>query len=148
MLQVGNLGNRGGTGRPPSAIRALLRDSFANRIATIEDIADGKPIQRTEVALKDVLPHVMCGNCAASNLVPKHPDRAAFVVIEGLVSASALDRIKAIDLTAKYGLGTTSELTVDAVRGRLEETIRIIRDILPEKQANTVLDKLDPVWRG
>lgn len=39
-LLTGNPGNKGGTGRPPDAIRATCRDSFDTRIATLEQIAD------------------------------------------------------------------------------------------------------------
>lgn len=35
-------GNQGGTGRPPSSIKALLRESFAKRIPVLEDVADDK----------------------------------------------------------------------------------------------------------
>lgn len=65
-LQRGNFGNRGGTGRPPSLVRQVCRGAFANRIATLRQIADGE--------------------------VPE---------------ASVVDRLKAIDLLGKYGLGTT-----------------------------------------
>lgn len=68
LLSGGTLGQRGGTGRPPSAIRALLRGSFEQRIRVLEEIADNG-------------------------------------------QASAADRIRAIDLLAKYSLGARSELT-------------------------------------
>jgi hypothetical protein len=38
-LQVGNPGNRGGTGRPPSAVRARCLGSFDERIHVAEEIA-------------------------------------------------------------------------------------------------------------
>ena len=54
--------NRGGPGRPPSAIREQLRGSFEQRIRVLEDIADGKEY-------------------------------------------SAADRLRAVDLLGKFGLG-------------------------------------------
>lgn len=43
-LQRGNPGNRGGTGRPPSAIREQMRGSFEERIAVLEEIADSPAV--------------------------------------------------------------------------------------------------------
>jgi hypothetical protein len=62
--------NKGGTGRPPSEIRAMLRGSFSERVKILEQIADS-------------------------------------------ADASAADRIKAVDMLAKYGLGTQQEVVGD-----------------------------------
>jgi hypothetical protein len=42
LLSGGRPGNRGGTGRPPSAMRALLSASFEQRIRILEMIADDR----------------------------------------------------------------------------------------------------------
>jgi hypothetical protein len=60
VLNVGNPGNAGGTGRPKSEIRARCAGSFDQRIAIAEEIAD-------------------------------NPD------------SSQSDRLRALDLLAKYG---------------------------------------------
>jgi hypothetical protein len=60
--------NKGGSGRPPSAIRERLRGSFEDRVRVLEEIADD-------------------------------------------TDAPMSDRMKAIDILAKYGLGTTSTET-------------------------------------
>lgn len=60
---------------------------------------------------------------------------------------SPADRMKAIDLMAKYGLGTTKELTVEHVRDRLKQTLDIIQRTLPPEQANALIAELEPVWR-
>ena len=36
------------------------------------------------------------------------------------------DRTRAIDLLAKYGLGTTKEITVEHVRDKLQDTISLL----------------------
>lgn len=59
-LKRGNPGNRGGSGRPPSEVRAKCLGSFAKRIKIAEQIADSK-------------------------------------------ESSNADRLKALDLLAKYG---------------------------------------------
>ena len=96
--------NRGGTGRPPSAIRERLRGSFDERIETLEDIADSN-------------------------------------------AESTADRIRAVDLLAKYGLGTLKEISTEDVAGRLRDTIDIIRRRLPEAEANALLNEMRGVWQ-
>jgi hypothetical protein len=44
LLKAGKAGNRGGTGAPPSAIRALCRESFSARITIAEQIADDESL--------------------------------------------------------------------------------------------------------
>jgi len=60
--------------------------------------------------------------------------------------ADPQDRIRAIDVLAKYGLGTLRELSVDEVRDRLRETITIIGQALPPQQRGAVLAQLREVW--
>ena len=92
----GNPGNRGGSGRPPSKIRAAMRESLDARIVIAEAIAD-----------------------------------------DG--DASPADRLRALDLLAKYGLGTTTTSTDvdgnDAIKaGRLtpEQRKQTIARLLTE----------------
>lgn len=61
--------------------------------------------------------------------------------------APRLERMKAVDLLAKYGLGTTKELTVEHVKDRLQQTIAAISDTLPAEQANALLARIEPIWR-
>lgn len=60
--------------------------------------------------------------------------------------ADPQDRIRAIDMLAKYGLGVTRELSVDEVRDRLRETLAVIRRALPPHQTNEILAQLRQVW--
>lgn len=60
---------------------------------------------------------------------------------------SSTDRLRAVDLLAKYGLGTTKELTVEHVRDRLQQTIAAITETLPPEQADALLAKIEPLWR-
>jgi hypothetical protein len=90
-------------GRPPSAIRALMRESFAVRIPLAEAIADNPRI-------------------------------------------SPADRLRALDLLGRYGLGTTRELSVEEVRERLTQTIVAVRAIVPARHVETLLATLRQVW--
>lgn len=60
--------------------------------------------------------------------------------------ADPQDRIRALDVLAKYGLGVTRELSVDEVRDRLRETVALIRRALPPLQANEILTQIREVW--
>lgn len=102
LLRIGNPGNVGGPGRPPSDIRAQLRGSFVERIDQLERIADG--------------------------------------------GQGVYPQLRALDVMAKYGLGTTSEVTLDDVRGRLARTLDTIRAVLPAAQAERVISALKPIW--
>lgn len=75
-----------GTGRPPDAIRARLRGSFEDRIALLEQFADG------------------------------------------LMEAPHADRLRAIDMLAKYGFGVKDEVTLvhPDVKARLDAQVQLI----------------------
>lgn len=90
-------------GRPPSAVRALLRESFAVRVPLAEALADDPTL-------------------------------------------SAADRLRALDLLARYGLGTTRELSVEDVKERLAATIAAVRALVPASHAESLLIKLREVW--
>ena len=60
---------------------------------------------------------------------------------------STVDRIRAIDLLAKYGLGTLKEISSEQVQQRLRDTIDLIRRRLPEAEANALLTEMREVWR-
>lgn len=63
------------------------------------------------------------------------------------VKYTAPDRMKAIDILAKYGLGTTKELTVEHVRDRLHQTLRAIHEVLPKEEAEKLIAHIEPIWR-
>ena len=102
-LRVGNPGNRGGPGRPPSALRARLRGSLDERVGVLEQIADDE-------------------------------------------SASHRDRIKAVDVLARYGLGTVREITIEDVREKLRITLELLRDELDEDEADHLITRLRDIW--
>lgn len=138
--------NKGGTGRPPSVIRESLRGSFADRVAVIESIADGAPIQHIRVPLIAVLPHVVCPNCGEQEMHANDPSSLLTVEFEALASASPRDRLAALDLQAKYGLGALKEVSVENVRERVGQTLDVIRTSLPTEQAVALVNALRPIW--
>lgn len=99
---------RGGTigpGRPPSAIRAALRLAFDERITVLSAIADGQPV--VKVKLGDD-------------------------TTESWVSATPADRLKALDLMAKYGLGTQVEESVDGDGQPLRRQVLVVNGVAVE----------------
>jgi len=85
--------NKGGPGRPPSALRELARESFAERLWVLEQIADGEPIVKVLRGKKQE---------------------------EVLISASPADRIKAVSELGRFGLGAAAEVDVTSGGERLQ----------------------------
>lgn len=73
----------------------------------LTSVVDGTPLVKARWDLTDVLPHCVCANCGEAQLVQADDTRT--VEVEVLVSASVKDRISAMDMQAKYGLGTSNE---------------------------------------
>ena len=57
------------------------------------------------------------------------------------------DRIRAVELMARYGFGTLTEMSVEEVRDNLTVTISVIRDFLNEDQAKELVERLRPIWQ-
>lgn len=113
-LRGGNPGNSGGkkgrSGRPPSVIREMCRGAFAQRIKILKKIADGEAIERVKLANGEEM--------------------------ETMKSADVSDRLKAIDLLGKYGLGTKQEVT-----GADDEPL-VPQGLTPDQMAATVAQLL------
>lgn len=56
------------------------------------------------------------------------------------------DRIKAVDVMLKYGLGVEHPISHDDIRGRLRATIDLIRRDLPPDVADPLLAKMSELW--
>lgn len=50
--------------------------------------------------------------------------------------------------TGKYGLGTTRELSVELVRGKVQETASLLRDRLPAPLFAALLPDLKTIWNA
>jgi len=122
-LTPGNPGNSGGkkgrSGRLPSVLRDKLRGSFQRRIKTLERIADGhfvpylpKGVKRADVCTCGKEGGPDC-SCTAATSAPM----AVFGVG---------DQLKALELLAKYGLGTT--ITETDTQGNDAVRVRLVRE--------------------
>jgi hypothetical protein len=59
---------------------------------------------------------------------------------------TATERLKALDLMARYGLGTTRDVSVEDVRDRLTATLAAIRRHLPIPEAERLVAELRGIW--
>lgn len=120
-----------GTGRPPSAIRSRLRGAFDERVAVLEEIADGI----VTINLREKCEH--CGEM---------PTRQSPLELQNLVRSVTNDRLKAIDMMAKYGMGPG--MSVDEVRDKVRATKAAADDILPPELAEQFTAELKRIWLG
>lgn len=125
LLTGGVPGNKGGTGRPPSELRAQLRGSFAERVKVLEQFADGS------MPLRERCPK--CGHEEPASLATALPVEPS-------------DRLRALDMLAKYGLGTLKEISVENVRERVRSTLSVIQTHVSPEQYQTIVQALKPVW--
>ena len=116
-------GNPGNSGRPRSLIRDAAARAFDERIPLLCSIIDGEMLKRSY-----------------------QPDGAAQPTILQ-VSADVGERIAAMRELRSVGLPTSREVTVESVRERLTETIRTIRESLPEDTAEGLIDRIEKAWR-
>jgi hypothetical protein len=59
------------------------------------------------------------------------------------------DRIRAIDVLARYGLGVAAgELTTEDIRERLSKTLDVIRHELSPDEAEHLMRRIEPIWRS
>ena len=60
--------------------------------------------------------------------------------------ADPADRIRAVDVLARYGLGAATDVTVDQVRERLGRTVALLRDRLPVELAGAIIQEMRGIW--
>lgn len=90
-------------GRPPSQVRAALRQAFADRLPTLTGIADDTMLPPGE-------------------------------------------RLRALEVMARHGLGTVTELGVDDVRDKLAATVAAIRRTVAPDVAAPLMAELRALW--
>src|SRR5690242_12384225 len=97
LLSGGKPGHKGGGGRPTSAIRDICSLRFEERVPLLAHIADGAaPITEK------------CPECGHEGEVK----------VDGTVETR--DRLRAIDMLARYGLGERSEFSADVVAANVD----------------------------
>ena len=57
-----------------------------------------------------------------------------------------IERLKAMNLMARYGLGTDHGVSRETVRGCVALTLAVIREHVSTEEADRIIDALKPVW--
>jgi hypothetical protein len=112
-------GKRGRSGRVPSIVRELALESFADRVHLLAEIADGIAFRRVKVGAHET---------------------------ETFTSTEVSDRLRALEMLAKYGLGTIKGASVDDVRDRVRATLDVIQDRTPPELFASIVGELRPIW--
>ena len=123
-----------GPGRPKEELRAKIRELGAEKgLPFLAGILAG----RVDVQLVGT-----CDACQHEQpITHEWKDRA----LQKLAS-SVDQRMKATDLSLKYGLGTMKEVSVENVRERMAKTLEVIRGHCSPEQAEAIVAELRGIW--
>ena len=121
--------NAGGSGRPPHALRGILRGVLEDGIGTLQRILGGEVVLR----IRRVCEH--CG---------KEPTKQGKEEVKRIVP-TVDQMLRAIEISARHGLAQL--VSIDDVRQSLLETQATIRELLPQEKADELLQRIAPHWR-
>lgn len=138
-------GKPGRSGRKKDEFRAKLTEIVNKRTGFVAEVVDGKVMQRAEIPLHAILPHVHCPKCQGPMLANDAVE-LGLLTIDGMVSASVKDRLTALDFGAKYGVGALKEVSVEDVRERVRQTLDVIRGALSADKADAIIADIRPLW--
>lgn len=117
-------------------MRATLLSLGVNKgVPFLSDILDGKV--RVDLIGK-------CANCGAET----QADATWLEESATILKASVEQRMRAVEQTWKYGLGTQKdvEVSVSSIRERVQETLQVIQRHAPPDLAARIISALQPVW--
>lgn len=103
-----------GKGRPPSRVKAALRESFDARIPLLEQIADGDAVQQIDVPLVEILKHAACPSCE-NPLAATDPATLFLVSVKGKISAHPKERLRAIETMGRLSDLESAKLDSDLI---------------------------------
>ena len=61
--------------------------------------------------------------------------------------ATVADKLRALDLAGRYGLGPAQGIQLDDVRDRLSKTLLILQRTLPPEFADAIMAQIEEVWQ-
>jgi hypothetical protein len=133
----GTPGNRGGSGRPPSEVRRIARDAFAERLPILARIADGEVV----LPLRD--------RCAACGY--EHPNAEAEREATIKRAATPGEQVRALEALARVGM--SGNVSIDDVRLRMIAQVRVTREWgadhgISRELIENVLERYHDCWRG
>ena len=138
LLTGGTPGQKPGPGRPPSIVKAALRQDFDARRSILNDIADGVAVQEVRVPLVAILEHARCPRCE-EKLEANDAATLMMVKVDGKISAHPKERLRALDVMGKY-----SDLESHAIDPSLIEALG--NAVMAEVQDVDVLTRIRDRW--
>lgn len=149
LLTGGVPGHVGGPGRPRSVIRKGLLVDFDERTKFYRAVIDGDLVERREVSLAAVLPHVKCSlEGCSGKIIPKDIADLFIVKFSAKASASVGDRLKAMEAAGKFSLGVVKGIDTDEVEENVKLTRDIIRELCTPDQFTAIDKRMRAVWAG
>ena len=122
----GNTGGKPGrSGRPPSVVRDVCSLRFEERVPLLANIADGT------APLSERCPQ--CGYEGAD---------------AGLGTVETRDRLRAIDMLGKYGLGERSEFSEDVVTANVDKMLTVAQALMAPEDFAAFCKQADTIWNG
>lgn len=121
-------GNPPGSGRPPSAVKAALRESFADRIPLLEGIADGISAIRLVGT---------CEECGHASTEPLEFDELKAALKQAPTPG---ERIRAMEAMGKFSDLDDGKLPES---GLLRELAQAVQDELDDPEA---LERIEERW--
>lgn len=144
-LRRGNPGNRS---RPASIIRDDLKGDFDKRRKFLHNVIDGKHFVETRIPVDRIIHRFECTACGSKAIKATGKMEGDILVIRGKQSASVADRLKAVDILAKYGLDSrTAGIDINEVRDKVAASIDIIRRRCDAALAQLIVAEMRPVWK-
>lgn len=102
---------------------------------------------RTSVPLALVLPFVECASCQEASVVRVRGDiDANRVEIEALGSAKPAEQIAALRVLADIGVGPDRQLSIEAIRERIQRMLETLRKEMPDDLYSRVVPQLKQIW--
>lgn len=120
-----------GPGRPPSLVRAASRLAYAQRIQTLEDIADGKPMphsRRIRLMGRGTINLPDGSKIGLAQAKEMAGEGAEFLIVEWEESADIDQRIKAIQMLGHFGGMGITNIPTDGAEGALKNVYGIAFD--------------------
>lgn len=126
----------------------MLRGDLEENAPILNDIAQGRPITRQRVLVRDVAPYLACPGCGELGKLEPVKIRDAIQEIEVMGSASPKERVAAIDAQAKYGLGVEKGVAQETVRENVAAMLAVIRAHVAGPVYDGMLPELKACWMG
>lgn len=124
-------GKPGRSGRPPNKLRELLRGTLDDGVSLVHDVILG----RATITFSAVCEH--CGKTS------KGPTKLDDVLA---LAPTIENRLRAVDIAAKYGLGERSEFSEDVVVENVDKMLAAAEALMSDVDYKAFCRHADTIW--